>query len=239
MSNPMRVILIILIAMITFTVGFLAFFPSNSMEAGLARTQNTTPLTERVSNQTSVDIDYDALERMQEAHNEEVWNQTVLNNAVWNNTVNQHLWYEEAARQAEVARVEAVKRVAEKEAAEARALEASQARQEAAVDSYASPQATTPAEQEGTAPEASQASPGGSSKWDALAECESGGNWGTNTGNGFKGGLQFTDSTWKAHGGSGSAANASREEQIAVAERVQANQGWGAWPACSRKVGLR
>jgi len=74
--------------------------------------------------------------------------------------------------------------------------------------------------------------------WDALAQCESSGNWAANTGNGFSGGLQFTQSTWAAYGGSGSAANASRAEQIAVAERVQAGQGWGAWPACSAQLGL-
>jgi hypothetical protein len=74
--------------------------------------------------------------------------------------------------------------------------------------------------------------------WDALAQCESGGNWSTNTGNGFTGGLQFTDSTWAAYGGTGSAANATREQQIAVAENVQASQGWGAWPACAAKLGL-
>lgn len=73
--------------------------------------------------------------------------------------------------------------------------------------------------------------------WDALAECESSGNWSTNTGNGFGGGLQFTPSTWKAYGGSGSAQNASREEQIVVAEKVKAGQGMGAWPTCSKKTG--
>jgi LysM repeat protein len=75
--------------------------------------------------------------------------------------------------------------------------------------------------------------------WDALAQCESGGNWNINTGNGFSGGLQFTASTWRAFGGSGSAHNASRSEQIAVAEKVLAGQGWGAWPVCSRKAGVR
>lgn len=73
--------------------------------------------------------------------------------------------------------------------------------------------------------------------WDRLAQCESGGRWNINTGNGFSGGLQFTPSTWKAYGGSGSAHNASRAEQIAVAEKVLAGQGWGAWPSCSKKVG--
>jgi nucleoid-associated protein YgaU len=76
------------------------------------------------------------------------------------------------------------------------------------------------------------------STWDALAQCESGGNWATNTGNGFSGGLQFTPQTWAAFGGTGSPQSASRAQQIAVAEKVQASQGWGAWPACSAKLGL-
>jgi LysM repeat protein len=76
------------------------------------------------------------------------------------------------------------------------------------------------------------------SDWDALAQCESGGNWGINTGNGYSGGLQFSPSTWAAYGGSGSAADASREQQIAVAERVLEGQGWGAWPSCSSQLGL-
>jgi LysM repeat protein len=74
--------------------------------------------------------------------------------------------------------------------------------------------------------------------WDALAQCESGGNWNTNTGNGYTGGLQFSSSTWAAYGGTGSAADASREQQIAVAEQVQASQGWGAWPSCAAQLGL-
>ncbi|MEV0109173.1 transglycosylase family protein [Nocardia sp. NPDC050799] len=73
-----------------------------------------------------------------------------------------------------------------------------------------------------------------SGNWDAVAECESSGNWSTNTGNGFYGGLQFTQSTWEANGGNGSAANASREEQIRVAENVLATQGPGAWPVCGQ-----
>ncbi|WP_304627179.1 transglycosylase family protein [Pseudonocardia sp. EV170527-09] len=77
------------------------------------------------------------------------------------------------------------------------------------------------------------------STWDKLAECESSGNWNTNTGNGFSGGLQFTQSTWKALGGSGKAHNASKSEQIRVAENVLEAQGWKAWPACSKKLGLR
>lgn len=88
---------------------------------------------------------------------------------------------------------------------------------------------------------AGNASAAPDSDWDRLASCEAGGNWGINTGNGFQGGLQFSPSTWKSHGGgefAASAHNASREEQIVVAERVLASQGWGAWPSCSAKLGL-
>lgn len=71
--------------------------------------------------------------------------------------------------------------------------------------------------------------------WDAIAACESGGNWHISTGNGFYGGLQFTMSTWHAYGGSGNPAAASREQQIAVAERILAGQGIGAWPVCGHR----
>ncbi|GAA4540782.1 transglycosylase family protein [Pseudonocardia xishanensis] len=77
------------------------------------------------------------------------------------------------------------------------------------------------------------------SAWDALAQCESGGNWAINTGNGYYGGLQFNATTWRAYGGTGMAHQASKSEQIAVAERVLAAQGWNAWPSCSRKAGVR
>jgi len=77
--------------------------------------------------------------------------------------------------------------------------------------------------------------PSGSVNWPAIAACESGGNWGTNTGNGFYGGLQFTEGTWLANGGGQYAASANLAtpaQQIAVAERVLASQGIGAWPVC-------
>jgi LysM repeat protein len=76
------------------------------------------------------------------------------------------------------------------------------------------------------------------SVWDRLAQCEAGGNWAINTGNGYYGGLQFTLSSWKAVGGTGYPHEASREEQIARGQALQARQGWGAWPACSAKLGL-
>ena len=76
--------------------------------------------------------------------------------------------------------------------------------------------------------------------WDRLSGCESDGKWDTNTGNGYHGGLQFSPPTWDAYGGSAYATEAhlaTREQQIAVAERTQAGQGWGAWPDCSVRTG--
>jgi LysM repeat protein len=76
--------------------------------------------------------------------------------------------------------------------------------------------------------------------WDRIAQCESGGNWHINTGNGYYGGLQFSAGTWRAYGGTAYAATAdraSRSAQIAVAGKVQHAQGWGAWPTCSARAG--
>ncbi len=77
------------------------------------------------------------------------------------------------------------------------------------------------------------------SVWDRLAQCESGGNWQINTGNGYYGGLQFLPSTWRAVGGTGLPHQHSREEQIKRAEILLARSGWGQWPACTAKLGLR
>jgi len=91
----------------------------------------------------------------------------------------------------------------------------------------------------GTAPSPAPApAPHTGVNWDAIARCESGGNWHINTGNGFYGGLQFTYGTWLGYGGGAYAPRAdlaSREQQIAVAERVLAGQGIGAWPVCGRR----
>lgn len=76
------------------------------------------------------------------------------------------------------------------------------------------------------------------STWDRVAACESGGNWHISTGNGYYGGLQFTLGTWHANGGSGNPANASRTEQIRVAENTLRSQGPGAWPVCGPRAGL-
>ncbi len=78
--------------------------------------------------------------------------------------------------------------------------------------------------------------------WNRLAQCESGGRWHVNTGNGYYGGLQFSNSTWRGFGGGRFAPRAdiaTKAQQIQIAERVQHSQGWQAWPVCSHRVGLR
>ena len=103
----------------------------------------------------------------------------------------------------------------------------------------AAPAGAAPADPAAAAPAASPApaSPGGAN-WSAIAACESGGNWAASTGNGFYGGLQFTEQTWLANGGGryASSANlATPAQQIAVAQNVLASQGIGAWPACGAR----
>ena len=103
----------------------------------------------------------------------------------------------------------------------------------------------TPAPQAPAAPQpAAVATPAvaSGSVWDRVATCEAHNNWATHTASGFSGGLQFADATWRSYGGTAfapSAWQASREQQISVAERVLTSAGWQAWPACSRKLGLR
>ncbi|MFE2430978.1 transglycosylase family protein [Streptomyces sp. NPDC059373] len=86
---------------------------------------------------------------------------------------------------------------------------------------------------------ATTASAASTSAWDRVAACESTSNWHINTGNGFYGGLQFTNSTWKAFGGTKYAARAdlaTKNQQIAIAEKVLASQGKGAWPVCGKNL---
>lgn len=78
--------------------------------------------------------------------------------------------------------------------------------------------------------------------WDRLAHCESGGRWHINTGNGYFGGLQISPATWRGYGGRKFARlphGATKGEQIRIAERIKRGQGWGAWPSCSSRLGLR
>ena len=109
----------------------------------------------------------------------------------------------------------------------------------AAISAGSAPAASASAAQAGPAApqQATSAAPASSGgvNWAAIAACESGGNWSANTGNGFYGGLQFTQQTWLANGGGQYAASAnlaSPAQQIAVAQRVLATQGIGAWPVC-------
>lgn len=88
-------------------------------------------------------------------------------------------------------------------------------------------------------PASAKVSSAGGSAWDRLAACESGGNWQINTGNGYYGGLQFSLSSWRGVGGQGYPHQASKAEQIRRGEMLRASGGWGHWPACSAKLGLR
>ncbi len=108
----------------------------------------------------------------------------------------------------------------------------------------APPADPTPVAEGGEGAAEAPAAPGvpSDSVWDALAQCESNGNWAMNSGNGFYGGIQFMHSTWVNMGGRQWAEyphQATREQQIEVATRLQAQYGWGQWPACSSKLGLR
>ena len=105
---------------------------------------------------------------------------------------------------------------------------------EATLYSVAAPAAAAP-------PAAPAVTYSGTSVWDDLARCESGGNWAINTGNGYYGGLQFSQGTWLGYGGGEFAEyphQATREEQIIVAERLRAARGYAPWPACRAKLGL-
>ena len=105
---------------------------------------------------------------------------------------------------------------------------------EATLRSVAAPPAPAPAPQR-------VVTYAGNSVWDDLARCESGGNWAINTGNGYYGGLQFSAGTWEQYGGAEFAAyphQATRDEQIIVAERLRAARGYAPWPACRAKLGL-
>lgn len=121
--------------------------------------------------------------------------------------------------------------------AEARAE--AQAKREAEAERIAEAEAAARAQAQEETSVAPSVSSG--SVWDRLAQCESGGNWSINTGNGYYGGLQFSQSTWEGVGGLQYAPRAdlaSREQQIAAAEVLLDSSGWGAWPSCSAQLGL-
>ena len=81
--------------------------------------------------------------------------------------------------------------------------------------------------------------PNNPAAWDRLAQCESGGNWAANTGNGYYGGIQFSMGSWQGVGGTGRPDQASRETQIAMGQRLWNQGGWAHWPACTSQLGYR
>ena len=112
---------------------------------------------------------------------------------------------------------------------------------EATLHSAATPAPAPRATTRTSEPRPPTATYSGDSVWDDLARCESGGNWSINTGNGYYGGLQFNYGTWHDYGGGEFADyphQATREEQIIVAERLRADRGYAPWPACRAKLGL-
>jgi len=126
-----------------------------------------------------------------------------------------------------------------KEEAEAKAKEEAEAKKEEAKKESSSSKSE---EKEETSSKPKASTGNISATWQALAKCESGGNWAINSGNGYYGGLQFSASSWRAVGGTKYAPlphQASPQEQIAAAEKLRASGGWGHWPACSSKLGLR
>ena len=119
---------------------------------------------------------------------------------------------------------------------EARQWQAWHAQDPAGAEAFAEQAAAASASASSAAPAAA------TGVWDQIADCESGGDWAINSGNGYYGGLQFLGSTWQNYGGGEFAARAdlaTREQQIVVAERIRDDVGYGAWPACTRRLGLR
>jgi hypothetical protein len=101
----------------------------------------------------------------------------------------------------------------------------------------AAPTTTAPRPTTTTTVERVLGDPASPATWDALAECESGGDWDLNTGNGYYGGLQFSQASWENVGGTGLPSDASKSTQIEMGKRLQARQGWAAWPTCARELG--
>jgi TolA-binding protein len=142
-------------------------------------------------------------------------------------------WSAEVERQEEERRQREAEERRQREAEERRQREAAQESDVAA----SAPAAPQPEPTSQPQPDPAPPAPSGS-VWDQLAQCESGGNWHINTGNGYYGGLQFALSTWHSVGGTGYPHEHSREEQIRRAEILQQRAGWGQWPACAAKLGL-
>jgi hypothetical protein len=101
----------------------------------------------------------------------------------------------------------------------------------------ARPTTTAPPTTQAPPPTYGYGDPNDPASWDRMAQCEAGGNWAANTGNGYYGGLQFSLSTWQSYGGTGYPHQASKATQIEIGKRLQAAKGWGAWPGCARELG--
>lgn len=127
----------------------------------------------------------------------------------------------------------------ERDAANLRALAAQQEAETAKKAKAARDAAKAQAAKAAPAPSSNAPAVAGGSDWDRLAQCESGGNWAINSGNGYYGGIQFSLSSWRGVGGTGYPHEHSREEQIKRGEMLRAQGGWRHWPACSKKLGLR
>lgn len=214
------------VAAATVFTGVAVFMaPGNSENRGSSPAEASSAPTTTSTSVPKADrphVDYGVA---QAAHRADIdaWNRAVMINAAKEQAEAEH---QRAAAEAEVRRIEAQR---------AEAAEAARATTTTPASAPSTPQATTP---KSPAPAPAQAVSGGST-WDALAQCESGGNWAINTGNGYYGGLQFSAQSWRGVGGTGLPHQHSRETQIAMGEKLRAVQGWGAWPACSRKLGLR
>ncbi len=107
----------------------------------------------------------------------------------------------------------------------------------AAVRTTPTTQAPTTTTTAAPAPSGRNGDPNDPATWDRMAQCEAGGNWSINSGNGYYGGLQFSLATWQHYGGTGYPHQASKATQIAIGKKLQAVEGWGAWPGCARQLG--
>jgi LysM repeat protein len=131
---------------------------------------------------------------------------------------------------------------AESSSSESAPAESTSSADDSSTESTASESTSSASTDEGSSTSSSSLQPQGTvsiDTWNALAQCESSGDWHINTGNGYYGGLQFALSSWEWVGGTGYPHEASKEEQIARAELLLDRQGWEAWPACSKQLGLR
>ncbi|HEY2562587.1 MAG TPA: transglycosylase family protein [Acidimicrobiales bacterium] len=143
---------------------------------------------------------------------------------------------QQAAQAQQVAQAQASALQQQGAAQQQAAQQAQQAAQQAQQQAAAQAAAQQAAQQQQAAAATAPSSLGGD--FAALRQCESGGNYSDNTGNGYYGAYQFSESTWQGMGYSGLPSDASPAQQDQVAEQLQAEQGWSPWPSCSAQLGL-